>query len=757
MQSPNGRLLKSPYLCDRVFSVNARTQPTSGGGPWRVALIGNPNTGKSTLFNALSGLRVRTGNYPGVTVEQRIGRVSWDGHEVELIDLPGTYSLSPRSPDEMVAVQVLTGLEREPPPDLVICICNAAALERNLYLATQVLESGLPVVVCLNMWDAVQQSGLAIDCQALSSSLGVPVVPTSASRREGLKELQSAAVGLLRGTGGGLAGRPEVLSAEIRRELSALSAHMTRPSRASSGTREFLASRALLDEGGAVERLLAAEEGSEFAMRVRDSRLRLRQLGVEIPAAEPEQRYQFIGRLLASVQSRSGARRAGITDRLDAVLTHSVLGLAICLAVLMLVFSTIYWFTSPLSDAVEAGLGVLTAGVESGMSPGPFRSLLTDGVIGGVGSVLVFLPQISLLFFFIALLEDCGYMARAAFMMDRVMSLLGLSGRSFLPLMSSFACAVPGIMATRVIENRRDRFVTILIAPLMSCSARLPVYVLLIGTFIPDEYYAGNLIPLRGLVLFLMSTLGLMVAVPVALLLRTTIFRGDSSPFLLELPDYRVPALRVVLLRVWESAASFVTRAGTLIFATSVLVWAAGSFPGDHTERYRLISQLETIDTGTEAGQLQSELLEEQLNRTNAELLRGSVLGRAGQGIEPLFRPLGWDWKIGVGVLASFPAREVIIATLGTIYSLGGDVDEEDEGLRGALIAATWPDGTAVFNVPVALSIMVFFALCAQCVSTLMVIRRETNSWAWPLLCFVYMTALAWVGAWGTYQVGMML
>lgn len=738
--------------------MNSRNQPTSGGGPWRVALIGNPNTGKSTLFNALSGLRVRTGNYPGVTVEQRIGRVNWDGHEVELIDLPGTYSLSPRSPDELVAVQVLTGMDREPLPDLVICICNAAALERNLYLATQVLESGLPVVVCLNMWDAVQQSGLAIDCQALSKSLGVPVVPTSASRREGLKELQAAAVGLLRGNGSvGLSGRPEVLSAEIRRELSALSAHITRPAAAPAGTREFLASRALLDEGGAVERLLAEEEGSEFALRLRDSRLRLRQLGVEIPAAEPEQRYQFIGRLLASVQSRSGARRAGITDRLDAVLTHSVLGLVICLAVLMLVFSTIYWFTAPLSDAVEAGLGVLTAGIESGMSPGPFRSLLTDGVIGGVGSVLVFLPQISLLFFFIALLEDCGYMARAAFMMDRVMSLLGLSGRSFLPLMSSFACAVPGIMATRVIENRRDRFVTILIAPLMSCSARLPVYILLIGTFIPDQYYAGNLIPLRGLVLFLMSTLGLMVAVPVALLLRSTIFRGDSSPFLLELPDYRVPALRVVLLRVWESAASFVTRAGTLIFATSVLVWAAGSFPGDQTERYRLISQLETIDTGTEEGQLQSELLGEQLNAVNAELLRGSVLGRAGQAIEPLFRPLGWDWKIGVGVLASFPAREVIIATLGTIYSLGGDVDEEDEGLRGALIAATWPDGKPVFNVPVALSIMVFFALCAQCVSTLMVIRRETNSWSWPVFCFVYMTALAWVGSWITYQVGMML
>lgn len=720
-------------------------------------MIGNPNTGKSTLFNALSGLRVRTGNYPGVTVEQRIGKVTWDGSDVELIDLPGTYSLSPRSPDEMVAVQVLTGIDREPPPDLVICICNAAALERNLYLATQVLESGLPVILCLNMWDAVQQSGLSVDCSALSSSLGVPVVPTSASRREGLQTLQDVAMKQLRGADSvSNGGRPEVLSPEIRHEIAGLAGHVLNLRTASPAGVTFLAGRALLDEGGAVETLLCAGEGATFAQRVRDSRSRLRDLGVEIPAAEPHQRYQYIGRLLASVQRRSGASGAGLTDRLDAVLTHSVSGLLICLGVLLLVFSTIYWFSSPLSDTVEAGLGMLSAGVEETMSPGPFRSLLTDGVISGVGSVLVFLPQISLLFFFIALLEDCGYMARAAFMMDRIMSLLGLSGRSFLPLMSSFACAVPGIMATRVIENRRDRFVTILIAPLMSCSARLPVYVLLIGTFIPDVHYLGNVIPLRGLVLFLMSTLGLFIAVPVALVLRKTVFRGDASPFLLELPDYRMPAMRVVLHRVWESASSFVTRAGTLIFATSVLVWAAGSFPGDHTEHYNLVSRLEALEAAGPESEEQVAALELQLNSVNAELLRGSLLGRSGRAIEPIFKPLGWDWKIGVGVLASFPAREVIIATLGTIYSLGGDVDEQSEGLRGALTAAKWPDGTSVFNVPVALSIMVFFALCAQCVSTLMVIRREMNSWRWPFFCFVYMTALAWIGSWATYQIGML-
>jgi ferrous iron transport protein B len=339
-------------------------------------------------------------------------------------------------------------------------------------------------------------------------------------------------------------------------------------------------------------------------------------------------------------------------------------------------------------------------------------------------------------------------------MMDRMMGLLGLSGRSFLPLMSSFACAVPGIMATRVIDDRRDRFVTILIAPLMSCSARLPVYVLMIGAFIPDQHVLGGWLSVRALVLFFMSTLGLIVAIPVAMILRKTFFRGEGSPFLLELPDYRIPSVPVVLLRVWESAKSFVLNAGTLIFATSVIVWAAGTFPGDQSKRYELTSKIESLSETTDADLLQLEQLQQELNAVNAELTESSLLGQLGHAVEPAVRPLGWDWRIGVGVIASFPAREVIIATLGTIYSLGGDVDENDEGLQGTLKAATHPDGRPVFNVPVALSIMVFFALCAQCVSTLMVIRRETNSWRWPVFSFFYMTALAWLGAFVTYQIG---
>ena len=710
-------------------------------------------------------MRVRTGNYPGVTVEKRIGRTQWSGRDIDLIDLPGTYSLSPKSPDEMVAVQVLTGCCDEPKPDLIVCICNASALERNLYLATQVLEVDCPVILCLNMWDAAVRAGIKIDTESLGRELGVRVVATSATRGEGLSELKTAVMESLltaeAGAGASLRATPaaaRILSGPVAIEIDRLEELLATLGIPEAKRSPFLVSRSLLDPGGSVESLLTNDAGSTYTEALDESRKVLVAAGDGIPGVEARQRYLFISQLLSRVQKRSRIPTATLTDRIDAVLTHRVFGFLICLAVLMFVFSTIYWFSQPVSAGVEEMLGWISSQITHTMAPGPLRSLLTEGIVSGVGSVLVFLPQICLLFLFIGLLEDCGYMARAAFMMDRLMGLLGLSGRSFLPLMSSFACAVPGVMATRVIDDRRDRFVTILIAPLMSCSARLPVYVLMIGAFIPDTHLLGGWLPLRAVVLFAMSTLGLVVAVPVALILRKTLLRGEASPFLLELPDYHMPSLRVVLLRVWESGMSFVVRAGTLIFATSVLVWAAGSFPGDHAQQYALTARIEALQAEDEeihAAEIES--LSSQLNLQNSQLLEKSLLGRTGVAIEPLVKPLGWDWRIGVGVIASFPAREVVIATLGTIYSLGGDVDEENAGLRDTLKRATWPDGTPVFSIPVAVSIMVFFALCAQCVSTLMVIRRETNSWRWPVFSFVYMTVLAYIGAFLTYQIGMRL
>jgi ferrous iron transport protein B len=488
-------------------------------------------------------------------------------------------------------------------------------------------------------------------------------------------------------------------------------------------------------------------------------------------------------------------------DAVDRVLTHRVVGLAVFAVLMIGIFQAIYHGATPLMEMCETVQGWVGERVGSLLPSGPLKSLVVDGVIGGVGGVLVFLPQIVILFLCIAVLEDCGYMARAAFLMDRLMTRVGLSGKSFVPLMSSFACAIPGIMATRVIENRRDRFTTILVAPLMSCSARQPVYALLIAAFIPAASVLGGWVDVRSLTLLAMSSLGAIVAVPVAFALKSTVFKGETPPFVMELPPYKWPSPGIVLTRVYASAKSFVTRAGTLILATSLLVWALGYFPVDHAPLEALNVRIETLaeelaeplslrgeleereatianrpaDDLSEAERAELEArraavasqLEElgrvdlkayddliaEKNRLSAELLERSFLGRLGHTIEPVVRPLGWDWKIGVGVLASFPAREVIVSTLGTIYSLGGEVDESSGGLSDALRASKWPDGRPVFTIPVALSIMVFFALCAQCASTLMVIRRETNSWGWAAFTFGYMTALAYAAAFVTYRV----
>jgi ferrous iron transport protein B len=723
----------------------------------QIAVIGNPNTGKSTLFNALAGMHARVGNYPGVTVEKKIGLVHWEGEPVRLIDLPGTYSLSPRSLDEMVSVDVLLGQQPDVGRvDAVLCIADASNLERHLFLLGQVLDTGVPTVLVLNMWDAAVREGLTINVQRLEEKLGIPVVVTEAHRRRGIEQIQPA---VLRATANGGRLPSRQFPPEFYEECERLGAYLEE-----IGVGEvpwYLRERLLLDVGGTVEQRFVRRGQGPLAESLRTARARLAAAGFRVPMAEAERRYQWARELLADVVTYPSVRPTTLTDRIDAVLTHRIFGLGVFAALMFLVFQAIYAWAEPLMKLCESGQEFVAGRAADALPPGPVRSLVVDGVIAGVGGVLIFLPQIMLLFFLIALLEDCGYMARGAFMMDRVMRTFGLSGKSFLPLMSSFACAVPGIMATRVIDNHRDRMVTILVAPLMSCSARLPVYLLLIGAFVPPTEYLGGWVSLQGLVLFGMSSLGLVVAIPVAWVIKRCFFRGEAGTFVMELPDYKLPSPRLVLYRVYERGKAFVLRAGSLIFAATILVWAAGYFPGDHAELDRLEEEVAAVAAQLPEGAgddhpevLAWERLRDARNAEGARLMRESWLGRAGVAIEPFVLPLGWDWRIGVGVLASFPAREVIIATLGTIYSLGGEVDVESEGLRGALRAATWPDGRPVYNVPVALSLMVFFALCAQCVSTLMIIRRETNSWRWPAFTFIYMTGLAYVGAWITYQVG---
>ena len=747
-----------------------------------VALIGNPNVGKSTLFGALVGVRQRVGNYPGVTVEKKSGHCTHALRHFEVIDLPGTYSLAPRSPDEMVAVDVLLARRDDTPAiDVVISIVDASNLERNLYLVSQVLSLGRPTVLAVNMLDVAEARGVVLDLDKLEAALGIPVVGLEAHRRRGIDELKDALEHVLEHEAPRQESPfPVAFSSEVDSLAMAL-AH-TGPATAAP-TPRYLVERLLLDTSGYLGTALGVDLSEPVQAHLREARARLAAAGLPVPAVEAMSRYAWVSRVLDGCVTRPATRAATPSDRIDRLLTHRWWG-SLFFAVLMIVmFQSVFTWAGPLMELIDQGVGRVGDGVGGLLAEGALRSLLVDGIVAGVGGVLVFLPQIFILFFFIALLEDCGYMARAAYLMDKLMSRVGLSGKSFIPLLSSFACAVPGIMATRVIENRRDRLTTILVAPLMSCSARLPVYTVMIAAFIPRRALFGWL-GLQGLTLAAMYALGTAVAVVVALVLKRSLLRGPTPPFVMELPPYKLPSLVTVLHRMTERGWSFVRRAGTLIFAVSIVIWAALYYPHPddiaapyQAQRAQVEERMQRAELTLIGADPQSnqnldatadeyDRLEEELASIDAQVAgayqRQSVLGRAGQWVEPIVRPLGWDWRIGCAAIASFPAREVVIATLGVIYNLGSDVDLEAEHdrtrLQTALQQATW-DGTdrPVYNVPVALSIMVFFALCAQCAATLAVIRRETNSWRWPLFAFTYMTVLAYFGAMITYQVGMRL
>ena len=701
-----------------------------------LALIGNPNTGKTTLFNALTGLSQRAGNYPGVTVEHKVGTLTLDGeYSLDLIDLPGAYSLAAHSPDEMLAIDVLLGQQQDAPPiDGILAVVDASNLRRNLYLVSQLAEIDVPLVVVLNMGDIAVRRGIRIDASALSEALGVPVVPICAHRRQGLDALRRTLAALNAGPSPTQPQRVE-LPDQLRRATAELQAVVSGP------LSSVEALRALVDEDGYAEhRLLeSAGDGTD------DHLDRLRTGADSLAELESNARYAWIDGLLSRAISQPDRLEGRRSDQADRILAHRLFGPAIFVLINVLVFEAIYTWSGPLMDGVDVLFAACGTHAVALIPPGPLQSLVVDGLITGVGGVLIFLPQIAILFFFIALLEDSGYMARAALLMDRLLTRVGLSGTAFIPLLSSFACAVPGIMAARTIEDRRDRFATILVAPLMSCSARLPVYVLFIGAFVPDRSLWGGIIGLQALTLFAFYCLGALVAIPMAWLLKRTLLKGDPPLFLLELPSYKTPNLHTVLLRVYHSSRAFVVRAGSLILATTIAMWALAYFPrsADVIERHQVEHQA-----------VAPQALDALEKHQAAELVENSYLGQAGHWVAPAVRPLGWDWRIGMAVIASFPAREVIISALGTIYSLGADEDEGSESLRTTLAAATWPDGRPIYTLPVALSIMVFFALCAQCLSTLVVIQKETGSYRWSLFSFGYMTTLAYVGALATYQVG---
>jgi ferrous iron transport protein B len=722
----------------------------------RVALIGNPNTGKTSLFNTLTGLRQRVGNYSGVTVEKKVGHWSLDQEQaVELIDLPGTYDLSAQSIDERIAVDVLSGhMEGEAAPDLVIVVVDAENLQRNLFLASQASELEVPMVIALNCWDVAERKGLKIDCKLLQQRLGVPVVPTVANRRRGAEDLRAAVLDALQS-------RPRMIRpswpAPVSEGLEQLRAALVEKNGETLKDGELM--RLLFDRNSAVRNRLHTPL-PEVEKIIQGARDHVRNGGYNPDAAESLLRFRFLNPLLMDIIERqANLKQRSKSEGIDQLLLHRFWGLAVFVGMMYVVFQSVYTWAGPFMDLIEGATGWLQGLAAGALASTPMlQSLVADGVISGVGAFVVFLPQILILFLFIALLEETGYMARAAFLMDKLFQWCGLNGKSFVPLLSSYACAIPGIMATRTIGDPKARMITILIAPLMSCSARLPVYLLLIGAFVEPRYGPS----VAGAVLFGMHFVGALFAAPLAWLLNRTLNQGrPPQPFIMELPPYRVPRLKSIFWRMYESGKDFVVRAGTIIFAMTVVIWALLYFPRPadvpfEVARENGIEIVENMDSEA----TREEIREQLESEVDAAYLEQSYMGRFGKFVQPVFAPAGYDWKVTVGVLASFPAREVIISTLGITYALGGEVDEESKDLRQAFKKAEWESGPRkgepVYNLAVALSIMVFFALCMQCGATVAVIAKELN-WSWAAASFFGLTLIAWIAAVIVYQVAIRL
>jgi ferrous iron transport protein B len=693
-----------------LSDISVSRQPNAS-----IAVVGSPNSGKSTLFNRLTGLRQRIGNYPGVTVEKHVGNLKIDNQTIELVDLPGTHGLTAHSFEEQIAIDVIFGrMEGTQPPDGILAVVDATNLYQGLYLVQQLLELERPIVVALTMSDVAEASGLKIDMPLLTERLGgITICPVVATTGQGINELRNALVAL--------ADQPAPLPTAAWPELSAaatkLAASATVPIRIAE------ISRLLIDGAAGANQYVLDCLGEDAAARVEQYREELFKSDPPL-ACEARVRYGWVRDVLSEVQQEVPPFYSW-RARLGAFLNRPIPGTIGLFLVMAIVFQAVFAWATPIMDLIDGATATLGSAVATQLGDGAFSSLISDGVISGVGSVIIFLPQILILFVFIILLEDSGYLARAAYLMDRAMRSVGLSGQSIIPMISSFACAVPGIMATRVIPNRRDRIATILAAPFMTCSARLPVYALLIAAFVPAQDV--GFLNLQGLVLFGLYMFGIVMGFLTALLMRKTALRGPKPPFALMLPEFRRPNIQTVAIQLLGRAKVFLYRAGTVIFAVAVVVWALAYYP-----------RVENIDPSLTDNQAAAVQLEQ------------SWLGRAGKFVEPAFEPLGWDWRVSSAVIAGFPAREVVVAVLGTVYAVGDEADEAT--LSERLKSASWPDGRPVFTLPMVLGLLIFYACCLQCAATLAVIYRETNSWRWPVFAWLYMTSIGYFGALLAYQ-----
>ncbi len=683
-----------------------------------IALAGNPNSGKTTLFNALTKMRQKVGNYPGVTVEKKIGTSTLsNGKPVQIIDLPGTYSLSVRSPDEKIARDVLLGLVKDtPPPDVVVCVVDAGNLERNLYLVSQIQDSGLPVIVVLNMMDELPAKGITLDPTLLSTFLQAPVVPMVAVREEGLADLK-----LLFQNGFQYQfKRPWLMSPGIEEQLNKIVRMLKHETNHKDPHIIFksvsLISQATTEANETALRdmgITLSKSGLNELMMIQED---LAHLGAHVRSAAIAARYQWIRSACAQACKRLVTTVAqDMTQKIDALVTHRVWGWVIFIGIMTLMFYMIFTVANYPMDWISGAFDWLAGWVGDHLPSGFTRDLIVNGIIAGVGGVVIFLPQILILFFFIGLLQDTGYMARAAFLMDRVMSKVGLHGKSFIPLLSSFACAIPGIMATRTIENPKDRLTTMLVAPLMSCSARLPVYTLMIAVLLP----AASGWKKAGIMLF-MYFLGIIGAFGMALVFKKTLLKSQAPVFIMELPPYRFPSWKSVVVQMLERSGLFFKRAGTIILALSIVLWALMTFP-------------------------------QHPGAEGVEALKGSYAGQMGTLMEPIIKPLGFDWRIGIGLVGSFAAREVFVSTMSIVFNLSDDASNDN--LREAFAHATWPDGQPLFTPLVCLVLMVFYVFALQCLSTVAVMWREAG-WRWAIFQLVYLTGLAYVISLVIYQAG---
>ncbi|QDH78579.1 ferrous iron transport protein B [Echinicola soli] len=693
-----------------------------------VSLIGNPNVGKTTIFNRLTGLRQKVGNYPGVTVDKRYASLKMGDQNATIIDLPGTYSIYPNSEDEVIVHRVLNGLDKTSKPDFVLAVVDMSSMERGLFLVTQIMDLGLPMAVVLNMSDTAEEQGIKVKAHQLYKALGVPVIQTNARSNKGIN------------------GITDLISQQMfEKPVPFLDTDQLLPGDLSAKICERFSLENSYQAYQLIrfhdkEPILSQEDNEWLGREVGEADFDIKSIQLK----ETQDRYAAIQQVLEMVVEKTDIKKKRLTDKLDKVFLHKIGGYAIFLGILLLIFQAVFAWSAVPMDLIDGFFASLSASVSGLLPEGVLTDLITEGIIPGIGGIVIFIPQIALLFAFLGILEDTGYMSRVVFLMDRIMRPFGLNGKSVVPLISGIACAIPGIMASRNIGNWKDRLITIMVTPLMSCSARLPVYVILIGIAVP----ATNIGPfnLQALVMLGMYLLGVVAVLVTAWILKLVLQFNERSYLMVEMPLFRLPRWKDVVITMYSKSKTFVFEAGKVILAISIVLWVLATY-GPSSAREEAMAAVEVPADGA----AEEAMLEYQHNLESAEL-ESSYIGIAGRFIEPAIRPLGYDWKIGIALITSFAAREVFVSTMATLYSVGSEVEDEltiQEKLKSEVNPKT---GEAVFNLATAISLMVFYAFAMQCMSTLAVVYRETKGWKWPVIQTIYMTALAYVSAFIAYQ-----